>query len=88
LTALVAWAPTATAAVGSIDSGYQYSSQTHQYDAYAAFYSGTGRIRAWLGCESSNGQTDWTDYGPWETSQGQYSIAGFCTYKRSYGYNT
>ncbi len=84
--ALVLTALPANATPGSLDTGIVFSDQAGTWQGFAAFYTGSGRIRSYLGCETSNGQTDWTTYGPYKTAVKQYSFSGPCTYIYTHGY--
>ncbi|MEH0927049.1 hypothetical protein [Micromonospora sp. CPCC 205558] len=53
---------------------------------FMAYTVGTGEIRAWQYCESSNGQTNWYSYGPW-VGINTWSQTGTCTVIRSRGYD-
>src|SRR5262245_13117636 len=53
----------------------------------ARYTTGSGYIRAWQYCESSNGQTNWYSWGPWQTIN-VWSWTGTCSIIRSRGYTT
>ncbi len=58
---------------------------TSSHNPTGAYYTaGTGYIRAWQECETSNGQTDWYNLGPWRGIN-TWSWTGSCTYYRGHG---
>jgi hypothetical protein len=60
----------------------------HVYSTYtsASFTTGTGQIRAKQQCNTSNGQSSWTQYGYW-VSKNLLSQTGTCTYRTPYSSN-
>lgn len=59
-------------------SGCTYTVTPTKIQAW--FTSGGGQIRARQHCQTSNGQTDWMDYGDWKYVNVK-SVTGSCTYR-------
>lgn len=71
----------ALAAPSQIDYGILHDNSLG-YSAYAEFFSGTGHIRATLGCDSGN--EHYTVYGNWVGRNGQSSTAYCASASTSY----
>lgn len=84
---IVSMASPASATVGSIHHGYDHEVGLDPgYWAWAYFGSGTGSIRAYLGCASGN--EAWVIYGLWIAYKNVESTTDECAQMYTYGYNT
>jgi hypothetical protein len=71
----------ASASVSSFTISHSPTTTSAKIDSWT---NGTGSIRAWQYCESTNGQTNWYSYGPWRSTLNTWSTTGTCTIILSY----
>ncbi len=74
---------TASATPGGIHTTWSWDSQIG-YTQSASFSTGTGHIRATLGCEADGGGETWVEYGAW-VAQYSISTAGGCAAVYNHG---